>query len=131
MSAYQWEDTKEAWLRYCPTSYDPIAEEMGMRIPLTFEWQLEGNQSLVYVARLDLIYAGVKSPPNEGQVLQCGAYRVRILEIDFMKNGYICVKENWLGIPRLYSRKLEHFYNAIKWRVLMTLKIWGLRRKAP
>jgi hypothetical protein len=109
-------------LRYAPRYFDdeyPYARY--------YEWELEGDSSFIEVSISSFHRADMKRP-KEGDVLILGAYRVRVIDMLHQYRSILCVKENWLGIPRLYSAKLSRLANEFKWRLDATLEIWGLKK---
>lgn len=90
-----------------------------------WEWVWEGESKYAHIRRRELDYANIPTP-KVGDVIRLGAYRVRIIERHEMQNGFYCVRESWLGIPRLYERKTALFLKDIGERILWTMVIWGL-----
>lgn len=94
--------------------------------PPYYEWQASSKASVYRINHRSLKDANVKRP-KLGNILSLGAYRVRVIDFDNQTHAVICVTDNWLGVPRLHSRKLARIWSEVKWRVTVTLEIWGLK----
>lgn len=88
-----------------------------------FVW--EGDNPYVEIYD-DVFVYGEIAYPEIGQVLRIGAYRVRILEKRWEYRIYVAVRENWLGIPRLYGHKLGQRADDLYRRIILTMFVWGL-----
>jgi hypothetical protein len=118
---------EQAVLKYQPSPQTP--QEDGLL--QIWQWEWEGESNFAYISARALRYSKTLTP-KEGDVIRLGAYRVRILNRDIHEGRTIlCVRETWLGLPRLYSHKSARFLNDIWQRVLWTMVIWGLAEESP
>jgi hypothetical protein len=117
---------ERADLKYLPNP--PIPSPDG--IPQIWEWVWEGDSQFAYISTKSLHYAKI-ARPNEGDVIILGGYRVRILERVDSLIGFLCVRESWLGVPRLYSYRTARFFKETWQKILWTMVIWGLAKEGP
>jgi hypothetical protein len=96
----------------------------------SYGWIWEGTSPFVLISREDYWDSGFNNAPKERDVIQCGAYRLRFIEMDFMRGAALFVREDWLGLPRLYSRKLGYWADNIYRRIILTLLVWNLAERS-
>jgi hypothetical protein len=91
-----------------------------------FIW--EGDNPYVRISD-DVFVYGEIAEPQVGQVIRIGAYRVRVLQIELGWRTVLGVRENWLGVPRLYGHKLAQFIDGVYRRIILTMFVWGLAER--
>lgn len=65
---------------------------------------------------------------KEGSKFQLGSYKLRIIEYQPWMDNYKCVLDNPLAFYPIWRRKLYHQWVWFVYRIIATLRIWGLMR---